>query len=395
MSLPREILLKDILSQPTAPFRESYVISRIQQELEQTSVPYFQDKIGNMIIGVSSQREYLKLIQQKDPEPVRFFMAHMDHPGFHGVKWRSNRELDIQWHGGSPTEALSGARVWLTDPWGWKAEGKLASPKLLASKKALNKARVLIHPSEYLGPADQIFGGFCFQAPYWQEGELLYTKAADDLVGSFVIVSMAIEIWEKKKRKKKQERTQPPFIGLLTRAEEVGFIGAMGHFELGWLLKAQREIICISLESSRTLPGAEIGKGPIIRLGDRFTVFDPGLLYLSSNLAEKTLPNRHQKRIMDGGTCEATVSTAFGFRSMGLSIPLGNYHNQCLEGGSYSGSFSGPAPEFVSLRDIENLHKFCLALMKPHLPWSKPWDVKRKNLKKNYRKYQLMLQTGL
>ena len=31
---------------------------------------------------------------------------------------------------------------------------------------------------------------------------------------------------------------------------------------------------------------------------------------------------------MDGGTREASVFCAYGFRSSGLALPLGNYHNQ-------------------------------------------------------------------
>ena len=51
----------------------------------------------------------------------------------------------------------------------------------------------------------------------------------------------------------------PPlrFIGLLTRAEEVGFIGAIAHFDLGWLTRAGRPIICVNLENFRTSRGAD------------------------------------------------------------------------------------------------------------------------------------------
>src|SRR5262249_14112773 len=149
------------------------------------------------------------------------------------------------------------------------------------------------------------------------------------------------DIWKSKKKQ--------PFIGLLTRAEEVGFIGAIGHFELGWVQKALRPVICVSLETSRALPGAEIGKGPVVRLGDRTTVFDSSSLKIFSDLAAKTLPDKHQKRVMDGGTCEATAATVYGLPCVGISIPLGNYHNQSFEGGPDSAGPLGPAPEFVHL----------------------------------------------
>ena len=96
-----------------------------------------------------------------------------------------------------------------------------------------------------------------------------------------------------------------PFIGLLTRGEEVGFVGAVKHFESAYLAKARRPLMVVSLEASRTLTGAIIGKGPVVRLGDRRTVFDAGGLQVLSQLAERLLPKAHQRRIMDGGACEA------------------------------------------------------------------------------------------
>src|SRR4030066_192298 len=90
-----------------------------------------------------------------------------------------------------------------------------------------------------------------------RSGKKLYTKAADDLVGVFAILRTAMDLHAGRRRK------APPFIGLLTRAEEVGFIGTVGHLELGWLSAARRPTMCISLETSRTLPNALVGKGPV------------------------------------------------------------------------------------------------------------------------------------
>jgi endoglucanase len=228
----------------------------------------------------------------------------------------------------------------------------------------------------------------------WQEERRLYTKAADDLVGCFAIVSTALDLFsggKKKGSKKKAKNTN--FLGLLTRAEEVGFIGAIAHFDLGWLKGSKRTLMAVSLETSRTLPGAEIGKGPVVRLGDRYTVFDPGKLRVFTELAEKTLPGRHQRRIMDGGSCEATAATVFGVPSIGISVPLGNYHNQCFEGGPDSRAALGPAPEFVHLDDVQGLLELCKAILKPKLPWNKPWDKRQQDFKKSIRSYRALLKS--
>ncbi len=390
------MLLHKILSQPTAPFREQHVIACVIQELKKATIPYFLDPIGNLVIGVSSRTEYLRLTQKQTPEPLRIFIAHMDHPGFHGVQWKSNKELEVQWHGGSPTRHLEGAKVWIANQMGWFGSGEMNTIQLHPSGKALSSARVRL--TEKVTPQfskssilpDSLFGGFRFRSPVWTEGDLIYTKAADDLVGVFAILSVALDHYASRKRK------YPfPFLGLLTRAEEVGFIGAMSHFELGWLKKSKRLLLCISIETSRTLAGAEIGKGVVVRLGDKFTVFDPGALRVFSDIAESILPGQHQRRIMDGGTCEATATTIYGLPSIGISVPLGNYHNQSLEGGPDSTAALGPAPEFVHSQDLIGLIQLCHALLKPQLPWTNPWKNKVKELKKNLLYYRPFLRSGI
>jgi len=179
---------------------------------------------------------------------------------------------------------------------------------------------------------------------------------------------------------------------LLTRAEEVGFIGAIAHFKLGWLDKATRPVVCISLEASRTLPGAVVGKGPVVRLGDRRTVFNADYLKVLSDLAERMLKGKHQKRVMDGGACEATAATVFGLPAIGISLPLGNYHNQGLEGGPECRAPGGPAPEFVHLNDVENELKLCQSLMLPGLGWTDPWKEQKKLLVKNQNHFSKIMR---
>ena len=363
-----KLLLKEMLSRPSAPYRESHVVHLINSVLHEENVPHFIDPVGNIVAGVGSEKEYKQLISKCSKEPVRLFMAHMDHPGFHGARWRNPNTLEVKWYGGSPRKYLTGAKVWLADSRGWVGEGVLTNARLNSSKSAIEsgvvkiKKRVDREPTRKHVP-QALYGGFAFRAPVWEKNNVIYTKAADDLVGSFAILSLAVSMAKKKK----------PFIGLFTRAEEVGFIGAIGHFELGWLESAKRKIVCISLETSRTLPGAIVGKGPVVRLGDKATPFDPGGIQILTGIAKKKLKGKYQRRIMDGGTCEATVATAYGYCALGISIPLGNYHNQSLEGGPDARGEWGPAPEFVHLQDIEGMLTLCKGLMESGLAWDAPW----------------------
>jgi endoglucanase len=380
-----------------------HVARTLEHELEANGVPHFRDPIGNIVVGAASKADYLRLLRERTDEPLRVFIAHMDHPGFHGAEWLSPTRLSVKWHGGSPTKFLEGAPVWLADEEGWVAEGHLREAKMIPSGRAIESGVVEVPLADRRDDrriadldARSLFGGFRFRAAQWEEGRLLYTKAADDLVGSYAIASLAIELAGAKRTrspgKARGRSLRTPFLGLLTRAEEVGFIGAIGHFELGWLQMAKRPVLCVSLETSRALPGAEIGKGPVVRLGDKFTVFDAGALRVFTRLAQEVLPERHQKQVMDGGTCEGTTAMAYGFPTVGISVPLGNYHNQSFEGGPDSAGPLGPAPEFVHLDDVAGLQELCRALMRPKLEWRAPWDAKLKEFRKDLRGYRSLLR---
>lgn len=378
--------LTRLLSCSTAPFREQHVIREVEAQLTAARVPWFVDEQGNRVVGVSSAREYKALLKQASNEPVRVFVAHMDHPGFHGVKWLSQRRLAVRWYGGSPVHHLNGSRVWLATEEGDLGQGKLGKVKLNSGRYGIATAEVLLDKDcvpEHDLAAKQLYGGFVFRAPFWQQGQRLYSRAADDLAGVFAILETARSL-----KTRRRQGEQVPFIGLLTRGEEVGFVGAVKHFEAGYLRAAKRPLMVVSLEASRTLPGAVIGKGPVVRLGDRRTVFDAGGLQVLSQLAERLLPRAHQRRIMDGGACEATAATAWGVPAIGISIPLGNYHNEGYEGGPDCAKHRGPAPEFVHLADIAGELKLCKGLMKRDLAWADPWQATRQRLEKNARKYR-------
>lgn len=365
--------LLQLLSLPTAPYRENRVRNYIEEECKKFNIPYFLDSFGNLILGVQSKTEYLKLFKKEKDEPLRIFIAHMDHPGFHGIRWLENGHLEIQWFGGSPVQKLENAsiRLHLRQPSKQKQKifsnqsfkGTLKNITLHAHGKALFKAEIMLESpfSNSLKDrpvATDLYGSFDFSNPVWIEGENLYSKCCDDLIGVHAILENAKKFFSQKRKGKNLS-----FIALLTRAEEVGFIGAIGHFELKWILSGKRPRFVVSLETSRTLPGADIGMGPIVRLGDRLNVFDPSLTHWLSGIALKTLPNEHQKRIMDKGACEASAALAYGLRTIALSVPLGNYHNESFEGGPHSLHPAGPAPEFVALKDIDRLVKIVEAII--------------------------------
>jgi endoglucanase len=380
--------LTALLALPTAPFREQHVIDHVSRYFRRHRVPFFADPHGNLVAGAASRRDYAALLRGRDEEPVRVFVAHMDHPGFHGVRWLAPDRLAVRWYGGSPVKHLAGACVRLAGPEGVLGSGTFARVRINAGGWGIDTAEIRLTREQADAlrgrAARSLFGGFGFRAPVWQRHGRLYCPAADDLVGVFAVMETARRLW-------RATRARPPFLALLTRAEEVGFVGAVAHLELGWLQRAVRPLIVVSLEASRTLPGAVVGRGPVVRLGDRRTVFQPDGLKVLSDAALRVLPGRHQRRVMEGGACEATAATAWGLPAIGVSVPLGNYHNQGFEGGPDCPAPHGPAPEFVSPSDVAGLLRLCRGLMRRDLAWQDPWARQRILLRRNLRRQRRRL----
>jgi len=380
-------LLNQVLSQPTAPYREAHVARAVSDYLKENGVAFFRDPVGNLVCGAASPEEYRTLAETVSDHPLCLYVAHMDHPGFHGEKWLTEDTLHVKWYGGAPKKLLVGANVWLADSEAMRGEGKLSQVKLEKGGWTIATARVKTKGVTRSSCPDPsvLFGAFRFKKPVWKVGDRIYTKAADDLVGVSTIVSLA------KARAKTKPPEGPAFLGLLTRAEEVGFIGCIGHLDLGWLTKRRRPLFCVSLETSRTLPGAIPGKGPVVRLGDRATTFDPGGVSLFTKVAAKTLGKKFQRRIMDGGTCEGTAATAFGYPTIAISIPLGNYHNEAFEGGPECRGKQGPGPEFVYLSDAKGMYKLCEAILDPEIPWNDPWAKRRAEFQRHFQEVKPLL----
>ena len=125
----------------------------------------------------------------------------------------------------------------------------------------------------------------------------------------------------------------------------MGFIGALELIRRGALSAGDS---VLSIESSRELPQARPGRGPVIRLGDRMTLFDPNLIALLDDAAKSLARRRRrvQRARLTGGTCEATAYLAFGYETAGVAIPLVNYHN---------GGKDRVAPEEVRLEDLAGM----------------------------------------
>jgi endoglucanase len=116
----------------------------------------------------------------------------------------------------------------------------------------------------------------------------------------------------------------------------------------------EKDTIFLSLETSRPVNGAEFGDGPVVRVGDRLSVFDAEAVdILMRTASEQGI--RVQRCLLDRGACEASALRALGQRSAGVSICLGNYHN--------SSEDESLCPEYVMLDDVKGLVSLITALV--------------------------------
>ncbi len=310
-------ILAMLAAEPAAAFFEAGVARVATAWLRRRGVAVERDAYGNLLARAGGANG-----------PPLVLMAHMDHPGAH-LLGRDRARL----MGGVAATALAGAvPVRVIGPRD-ERRGRLVGFDAAT--------RTFRYEGEPLGR------GAAFAV--WDLPDLIRDderwamRAADDLMGVTAILWLLGQV--------ARRRTGRPVVGVLTRAEEVGLFGAT---LLAQSRRLPADALIISLEASRELPGARIGEGPVVRVGDRTSAFSPSaealLSAAAARLAKREPAFRYQRQLMSGGTCEATAFTAFGYETGALAVPLGNYHNVDPDGLL--------AAEYVSPRDLT-----CLALL--------------------------------
>jgi endoglucanase len=289
-------LAEGLLSNPTAPFIEDLPAQHVRAFADERGLHHETDPAGNVVVKFGTGTPLV-------------LVAHLDHPGFHVVGSVLGQHRDqLAFKGGlMAANALPGSplhyfRRGERDPIG---AGELRS--ITEENGRLTGAT-----------ATNVTGDFAMWGfPDWSiEDGRITARVCDDLVGCAAILSVLDEI----------ARSQPSTCvwGLFTRAEEEGFLGALESIRLGTVPK---DADVLSLECSKALPSAPQGGGVIVRVGDRMSIFDPSLTAALEAAAASVDGLRSQRRLMDGGACEATAFCAAGYRASGVAVPLGGYHN--------------------------------------------------------------------
>ncbi len=357
-------ILKNLLSLPTAPFVEQYVIDFVERFCAARPVLRCEaDRHGNLLVSYRHGRGAVR-------RPITL-TAHLDHPGFVAEKM-----LRAAWRGGVKAEYFPKQRVRFFSEGAW-IRGRIAKLRLARTKPTRWGPRI---ESVDVAVSRAVEPG---SAGMWDlpdpriRGRRLHARACDDLAGAAAMLCALDALC----RRRKSGRLDC----LFTRAEEVGFVGAIAACRSKTLARSAR---VVSVECSSELPGATIGAGPILRVGDLARVFSPELTAqcraAGDALARRDRAFRYQRKLMDGGTCEATAFCEYGYEAAGICLPLGNYHNMNRRTGKI-------APEYVGLDDLAMLVKWFVALAASPTAAGSTRSRLRRRIDANYKEFRSLL----
>jgi endoglucanase len=346
-------LIESLVSIPTAPFHEHWVMERLDKEIAQIEgVECAIDAFGNRIV---------RLRRGNPGHPPAVFVAHLDHPGFTfaggcAVATPGTRRYEARFEGrvfdaffpGAPVrfyrsaddEGVSG-RVVLAETEGADTGYRRA---VLEADGDANGAVLAMWDV----PAFRLVDG------------IVHSRACDDLVGCAAILAALHQL--------AADNEPIDVAAIFSRAEEAGFCGVLcllGEPSLHPLLP--RDGAYISVENSSEYPGVTLGQGAIIRLGDRASTFDSRM---TDSLWTAARANGLSARrvLMDKGTCEATPFAKAGLRAGGICVPLRNYHNM-------NQATTKIEPEAIALSDAEELVALIRDFSRSECRGAKPQDA--------------------
>lgn len=321
-----------------------------------------EDKAGNLTVRFRGRDR---------TAPGVYFTAHLDHPAFVVDRIVGPGTVQLTFRGGVMDDYFEDARIVVHGRDGLRVRATLTGQVSTQSPGGL-KSYTAEADGDVAGIAVGDVGVWDLPSSEIRDG-LLHAPACDDLAAAVA----ALAAFDELGRRAAGGEAIPDVRLLFTVAEEIGFIGAIAACRLGTIPRGSR---LLALENSRAFEDSPIGGGPIVRVGDRLTIFSPSLTDACAQRAEEAFggasqPTASQKKgdvkarpwqrkLMAGGACEATVFCAYGYEATCLCLPLGNYHNMGDLAAVQAGTNTRRAtiePECISIADYEGLVDLLLA----------------------------------
>lgn len=385
--------LLDLTTVPTAAGREGRVIEWIRRWAERReNVALSTDAAGNLVL---QPRTPFAPRRGSSGAPL-FITAHLDHPAFVVERALGPSTVELAFRGGVMDAYFERARVrvhpmsgpsigaTLTGQTGGagRAAGGPGGPGGAGGEPLFKTYAAELDAG---ASADGLRAG---DVATWElpgaevdaQG-VVHTHACDDLAAA----AAALDAFDRLLALSAAGEALEDVRLLFTRAEEIGFVGAIAACRLGTVPRGAR---LVALENSRFSAEAPVGGGPIVRVGDRMSVFTPALTNACARRAEQASARpaqplatqtraaadagakfRWQRKLMSGGACEATVFCAFGHAATCLCLPLGNYHNMAdldaVQAGTWDAAAHGPPRverEFIGASDYAGLVELLTAI---------------------------------
>jgi len=311
---------------PTASGHEHFVRDHLESKLRGLRhVRLRRDEFGNLIARYQHNA--------RGREPVRL-VAHMDHPAF-SVEGR-----ELHFRGGVEERYFLGEKVVFHG----STEMHLGEAVVIGTDFTGEQRRVRV--AEPI-PAAATFATWALPAPDCTK-RLFVSPACDDLVQAATMLALLQRLAE--------EGASANIEALFTRAEEIGFYGTLAALKARTPLQP---MVTLSLETSNGRGYAKLDDGPIVRVGDRLSIFDSRVTHWLETsfraLRERRPRTAWQRLLMGGGACEATVFHRAGFPTGALCVAMNAYHNM--------GPGDSLRRESVSLRDWQGLYDFLFFLV--------------------------------
>ncbi|MDX2118714.1 MAG: hypothetical protein SFY96_11075 [Planctomycetota bacterium] len=370
-------LLLDLTQIPTAAGKEQRVVRFITDWVKQRPAMHLTtDASGNLHVSLDSAAPPARSSPHEQGARPIYFTAHLDHPAFVVERIVAPGVVELSFRGGVMDDYFINAKVAVVDARDQRHAGVLKGKAEAAAVggRASPFTHYTCELNDTKAAAAIAVGDVCvwdLPAAEVTDG-IVHTHACDDLAAAAAALA-AFDVLATLGPGERQD-----VCLLFTRAEEIGFIGAIAATRDGTMPRNAR---VIALENSRSFPhDSPINGGPIVRVGDRISVFSPSLTDAMAKRAEEiaggpasptasqknsTLPTwKWQRKLMAGGACEASVFCAAGYEATCVCLPLGNYHNMGDLTAVQAGTNTRPATierEFIGLADYEGLVDLLIA----------------------------------
>jgi endoglucanase len=325
------------LSLPTAPFAEGRVHAYIKDLCASLpAVTIREDAAGNILARYRRGT--------RPPKRPVCLTAHTDHPGFLAQRMTGPDRLRAVWRGGVKPDYFKHARVRFHVDGRW-IRGQIRSVRTTGrgARRRVSTASITVPrpvPTGAIGMWDLPDAAI-------RNGRV-YARGCDDLAGVAGMLGCLHNL--------ARRRVHTEAYCLFTRAEEVGFVGALAACRRRTI---PQRCVVVAIETSAELINARMGDGPILRVGDKATTyFSPATSHcqaVADALAKRDKAFAYQRKLMDGGTCESTAYCQHGYEATGICLALGNYHNM-------NPRTQRIGAEYVDLLDYANLVKWFVAL---------------------------------